>query len=154
MLKINKKLEYALMSLKFISEHKSSGELTSVSEITNQLKIPFHTTSKVMQAMNSAGILKSVQGLNGGYLLDAPLNNVFYLELASIVDQKESESVCKTHKGLCDLYDHCNIINPIDRLNHSLNSYLSKLSIEDLFNMAFENKVNKSENPKEPRSNK
>ena len=54
MLKITKKVEYALISLKFIWEEKSRGELTTAREICSKFNLPFDTTSKVMQAMNNA----------------------------------------------------------------------------------------------------
>ena len=138
MLKITKKVEYALISLKVIWEEKSRGELTTAREVCSKFNLPFDTTSKVMQAMNNAGILKSEKGIKGGYSLEKKLNKISYLELASIVDPKANdEEFCQSTKGLCDLYSNCNIIQPIDKLNATLNSYLKNLTIDQLFNMAF-----------------
>ena len=62
MIKINKKVEYALMVLKLMSDRDET-ELTSAREVCEMFKTPFDTTSKVMQIMNNAGILSSVQGV-------------------------------------------------------------------------------------------
>ena len=67
MLKINKKVEYALMALKFMAEEKAIGKITSAREICDKFNTPFDTTAKVMQAMNHHKILNSVKGTKGGY---------------------------------------------------------------------------------------
>ena len=147
MLKITKKVEYALISLKFIWEEKSRDELTTAREICSKFKLPFDTTSKVMQSMNNAGILNSEKGIKGGYVLAKQLNNISYLELVQTVDPKSNDDeFCHSHKGLCDLYSNCNIIKPIDKLNATLNGYLKNLTIDQLFMLAFSEE---SENKKE-----
>ena len=138
MLKITKKVEYALISLKFIWEKKSREELTTAREVCSKFNTPFDTTSKVMQAMNNAKILHSEKGMKGGYALSKNLSDISYLELVGIVDPKNNEQdFCQNHKGLCELYSSCNIIAPIDKLNTTLNNYLKNLTIEELFNLAF-----------------
>ena len=147
MLKITKKVEYALIALKFIWEEKSHGELTTAREICSKFSLPFDTTSKVMQAMNNAGIVHSEKGIKGGYALNKKLSEVSYLELVQIVDPKSNDDeFCQSNKGLCDLYSNCNIIKPIDKLNATLNGYLKNLTIDKLFNMAF---ASDGENKKE-----
>ena len=141
MLKITKKVEYALISLKFIWEEKSRGELTTAREICSKFNTPFDTTSKVMQAMNNAKILHSEKGIKGGYALSRDLSDISYLELVSIVDPKnDDEDFCQSHKGLCELYSTCNIVAPIDKLNTTLNNYLKNLTIAELFNLTFKKK--------------
>ena len=66
MFKINKKVEYAMMSLRHIYTNKSD-ELTSVKEICEKFRTPFDVTSRAMQKMVSGGILKSEKGAHGGY---------------------------------------------------------------------------------------
>ena len=138
MLKITKKVEYALISLKFIWEEKSQDELTTAREICAKFNLPFDTTSKVMQAMNNAGILSSEKGIKGGYALKKRLGEISYLELVNIIDPKTNDQeFCQSNRGLCDLYSNCNIVKPIDKLNTTLNGYLKKLTIDQLFTMAF-----------------
>ena len=147
MLKITKKVEYALISLKFIWEEKARGELTTAREICSKFNLPFDTTSKVMQAMNNAGVLNSEKGIKGGYAMAKNLSDISYLELVKLVDPKSNdEDFCQSNKGRCDLYSNCNIVKPIDKLNATLNDYLKNLTIDQLFTMAFNNEgKNKNE---------
>ncbi|MBL6989843.1 MAG: Rrf2 family transcriptional regulator [Bacteriovoracaceae bacterium] len=133
MLRINKKVEYALMALKFMST-KDDGELTSAREIYERFNIPYDTTAKVMQTMNLANILNSVQGIKGGYTLKSDLSNVSFMELVRLVEgDSEKGSVCKAQKKCgCGLQESCNIMGPINKLNKKVNYYLESLTIKEL----------------------
>lgn len=132
MLKINRKVEYALMALKFMAA-KNDGSLTSAREVCETFNVPFDTTAKVLQIMNSGGMLHSVKGIRGGYQLQKDLNDITYMQLARLVEGKEDVQFCQNSKGeVCELYSNCNIANPLEQLNKKLNSYLEDLSLKEL----------------------
>tara|TARA_B100001971_G_scaffold111191_1_gene102083 strand:+ start:23972 stop:24448 length:477 start_codon:yes stop_codon:yes gene_type:complete len=135
MLKINKKVEYALMVLKYIVDKKaektnSNETLTTAREVCEKFNIPFDTTAKVMQVMNTAGILDSTKGVKGGYFLKADLNNISYLELSELIEGKKFAMDCVKMK--CSLIDTCNITTPVNRLNQYLTLFFQDLSLKDL----------------------
>lgn len=131
MLKINKKVEYALIALKFMAQ-KPVDQLTSAREICDEIGTPFDTTAKVMQAMNNNGILHSVKGIKGGYRMARPLKDITYITLVELIEGKRPESLCQSHRGPCELSGTCNIITPIDQLNRKLTLFLETLNLEDL----------------------
>lgn len=131
LLKINKKVEYALMALKFMAE-RDNDKLTTAREICDRFHTPFDTVAKVMQSLNNKNILSSVKGIKGGYQLNIPLEKLTYKQIETIIEGNESDSVCKGRKGLCDLYEHCNITLPVERLNAQINQFLSNLTLEEL----------------------
>jgi Rrf2 family protein len=134
MLKINKKVEYALMALKYIAD-SSEQRLISAREICDEFHTPFDTTAKVMQVMNNHGILKSVKGIKGGYTLLRPLREISYMELVQMIEGKdELGKACFSVKGKCELFEKCNIVTPVEQLNQKLNVYLMTLSLEELLN--------------------
>lgn len=138
MLKINKKVEYALMALKFIADKSSAhqGEgpaaLTSAREICDEFNMPFDTTAKVMQLMNNQEILKSVKGIKGGYFLNKDLSKITYMSLVRLIEGKEVGRVCVTDKGSCEFLGKCNITTPVEFLNRKLNAFLETLTLADL----------------------
>ena len=132
MLKINKKVEYALMSLKFMTSKKDD-ELTSAREICDELHIPFDTTSKVLQMMNNQSILSSVKGIKGGYAISKDLKEISYSDLTKLIEGKQNEeNFCQSKRGRCSLYENCNIINPVEELNKKLNQFLEAVTLHDL----------------------
>lgn len=132
MIKINKKVEYSLIALKYLASQKE-GHLTSAREICDQFKTPFDTTAKVLQIMNNNGLLNSTKGIKGGYSLAKPLSQVTFFEMTAMIEGKSSSpSFCESSKGVCDLYDQCNIITPMELLNRKIHTFLSSLTLEEL----------------------
>ncbi len=129
MIKINRKVEYALMVLKLMKE-KAPGDLTTAREVCDKFETPFDTTAKVMQQMNNAGILHSQKGVKGGYSLARELNEVTYMDLVQLIEGKSFMMDC--HDGPCELYHTCNITQPIKRLNDYLINIFSSLTLNEL----------------------
>lgn len=128
MIKINRKIEYALMVLHFMKDR--AGGLTTAREICDEFNTPFDTTAKVMQLMNSAGILHSHKGVKGGYTLARDLSEVTYLELAELIEGRPFMMDC--HEGPCELIHTCNISQPIKRLNDYLITIFKSLTVHEL----------------------
>ena len=132
MLKINKKLEYALMVLKYMGTEKMPGELTTVREICHRFSCPFNTMAKIMQMMNEGGILESLQGVKGGYRQIKALCEISFYDLFMLIEKKENTSICHKEEGPCDLFSTCNIITPLNRLNFQLGRYFAELNLRDV----------------------
>ena len=134
MIKINKKVEYALMVLKLM-KGKNADELTTAREVCDSFHTPFDTTSKVMQIMNSAGLLSSIQGVKGGYTLAHDLSHVTYVDLVELIEGKSFMMDCHHQgqgQGPCELMPSCNIALPIRRLNDYIINIFSTLSLNEL----------------------
>lgn len=135
MIKINRKVEYALMVLKLM-KNKRPLDLTTAREVCDKFNTPFDTTAKVMQLMNGAGILHSHKGVKGGYTLARDLSNVSYLELAELIEGKPFMMDCHDRGDgsgdPCELLENCNISQPIKRLNDYLMNIFNSLSVAEL----------------------
>jgi Rrf2 family protein len=128
MFKINRKTEYALMVLGHLNQNNSGK--TTAREVCDRFSIPFDTTSKVMQVMNNKGLLKSAQGVKGGYQLNCDLGNVSYLNLTEMIEGTPMRMDCIT--GSCDLAGNCNITGPVKKLNDYLSDFFGSLTIKKL----------------------
>jgi len=129
MIKINRKTEYALMVLKLMKD-KDVNELTTAREVCDTFDTPFDTTAKVMQLMNTAGILHSQKGVKGGYTIAVDLSQVSYMQLVELIEGKSFMMDC--HEGPCELLHSCNITQPIRRLNDYLINIFNALSLNEL----------------------
>lgn len=132
--RINRKLEYALIALKHMSA-KSPGELSSAKEISEQHQCPFDATAKVMQVMASKGLLKSEQGVHGGYQIIRDLNKVSVHDLMEmIVGPVELARCLNSVEGEppCDMVGACIIQSPMATLNSRLEQFYRSLSLADL----------------------
>jgi Rrf2 family nitric oxide-sensitive transcriptional repressor len=130
--RLNRKVEYALMALKVMSQ-KRQGELTSVKEVIERTSCPFDATARVLQQMAQRGILRSEQGAHGGYLLVRDLNKISLYDLMDTVLGPVAVAKCLHTENDCDLKSTCNIISPIQILNRRMNDFYHGVSLGELF---------------------
>jgi Rrf2 family protein len=130
-LRINKKVEYAMMVLKFLAL-KPHDELVTARDICKEFNTPFDSTAKVMQKLNTANILNSAKGIKGGYSLKKKLSNVTYMDLVKVIEGDQVGRVCESNNGKCENYEFCNIISPVENLNHQVFSFLNTLKLDEL----------------------
>lgn len=131
MLKINKKVEYALMALKFLQNHPSA--LYSAREISTRLTIPFDPTAKVLQILTNEGIVHAEQGVAGGYMLNVPLSSISLLNLMnSLENLSDDENICETKNKTCELIESCTIKGPISSLKKHIINFTNQLTLEDI----------------------
>jgi len=126
--RLNRKIEYALMALKYMSS-KLAGQLVTVKEICSATHIPFDATSRVMQQMAQKGILKSEQGAHGGYLLVTDLSRVSFHDIIAMVDGPLQVVRCASGKKDCEFLANCNVVSPLKNFNTKLAEFYKDLSV-------------------------
>jgi Rrf2 family protein len=135
--KINRKLEYALIALKHMSQ-KIPGELTSAKEVSDSFHTPFDATARVMQQMaqQKGGLLRSEHGATGGYQITRDLAKVSIHDLLEVIEGPTALVKClhKPHSKeiSCDLQETCNIVSPLTQLNHRLMEFYKSVSLKEL----------------------
>lgn len=132
MLKVNRKVEYALIALKHMSR-KAPGQLTSAKEISEEYQIPFDPTSRGLQLMNQQGILRAEQGARGGYQILRDLSKVSLAELNEMIDGPIKIASCLSNEEhSCDLAGSCTMIGPLLYLNERLDQLFHEIKVSDL----------------------
>ena len=87
--------------------------------------------------MNNKKILGSSQGVKGGYKLERSLEDITYLELLEIIEQKCFDKNCSEIN--CSLIESCNITGPIQKLNQQLISFFKSITLNSLLTSEDEN---------------
>lgn len=137
--KINRKVEYALVALKHMSQ-KRPGELSTVKEICQLYSCPFDATSRVMQSLAQKQILKSEQGAYGGYQIQRDLKKVSLYDLIEVTVGPIEIAKCmgtdalrpNEDSGKCDMAGQCNILQPVRLLNDRLIQFYRSINVWDL----------------------
>lgn len=129
--KLNRKLEYALMALKHMSQ-KIPGELTSAKEVSENFSTPFDATARVMQAMAQKGLLRAEHGAFGGYQITKDLGKVTMLNLLEIVEGPTAMVKCFAKESPCEIQGTCNIHSPVQILQHKLNEFYGNITLKEL----------------------
>ena len=132
--KMNKKMEYALMSLRIISE-KPEGQVTSAKEVADLIHIPFDVTARVLQALSSRGLLKAEYGVGGGYILARPLSEVSVHDLSEMLEGHTIITKCLGQDEPCEISKTCNITTPISNLNTKVQNFYKSLTLDEVLNV-------------------
>ena len=132
MFKINRKLEYALISLRHMSA-KAPGQLTSAKEICDIYHAPFDPTSRVLQIMAQQGIVRAEQGAHGGYQILKDLSKVTLQDLTDIIEGPVEIVNCfHGNYSHCDMTSSCNVISPMLNLNEKIAVLFRAINVREL----------------------
>ena len=132
MVKISRKVEYALMALKHLDQQPAD-HLTSTKELCDQQEVSFEVVAKVMQSLNGAGILRSEQGAHGGYRIARPLAEVSLHEVNEAVVGPLQFAYCLHSDSVrCMLTGSCNVISPVVNLSRRIQALFHDVSVAEL----------------------
>ncbi|MEO8666695.1 MAG: Rrf2 family transcriptional regulator [Ignavibacteria bacterium] len=131
MIRISKKVEYALMALKFISN--SDHKLVTAREISDNNNIPYDLLSKILQKLKNENILSSNQGMNGGYFLSKRTDEIPLYNLMSAIDGDTVIVECLSEHPMkdCCLEDTCSIKSPVTKLQKEVEELFKRKTISD-----------------------
>jgi Rrf2 family transcriptional regulator, cysteine metabolism repressor len=131
MMRLSKKVEYALLSLQHLSAVPAE-EVATAREIADVHRIPPEILGKVLQALMRAEMVESVQGAKGGYRLPRPLTQMTLGQVIEAVDGPVHVVPCTGDHYNCDQEAACTIKRPIILLQAQLQSFVFSLTLDTL----------------------
>lgn len=131
-MRLSKKSRYGLRALVDLSVRSKNGQV-SLNSIAERNGISLQYLEQVFAALKRAGLVKSIKGPQGGYLLERPANQISVLDIVKALegsyeleDEEQSEAIeCRE----IPLTIQELIIDPVNRKIHEL---LTGISLEDL----------------------
>lgn len=131
MLKLTKKADYGLISLKHLALRQDRGA-ASAKEMAEAYRIPLPILAKVLQRLVKEGFLVSEQGTNGGYRLARDPRTITALEVIRSIDGPIILTSCFTEHGDCDLSQKCTVREPLRKVHEGILRLLDSITISDL----------------------
>jgi Rrf2 family protein len=130
MLKITRKVEYALIALRHM-QLKQSDELTSTKEIATRYGVPQQLLAKTLQHMARDGIIEAVQGPTGGYRVATNLDQISMKDFFEKLEGPLGMMDCYFDSD-CIQIGACNIRIPIQRINDNMRNLFSQMSVQEV----------------------
>ncbi len=118
MLKINKKLQYGLEALLFLSA--CGTKAVSTRQMAEKCQVPEAMLSKILQSLKARGLVEAVHGNRGGYRLSRPLSEIALRDVVNAVDEPRGKKAGTNATG------------PLKRLGEKLGIFLETTSLESL----------------------
>ena len=128
MLKITKKVEYALIAMRHIN---NSDKLCSSREISTFYNIPHEIMAKTLQKLSKMKYVKAIKGSQGGYYLNNSIHKINLVDFIETIEGPIGIVKCSTD-DTCDLIEYCNIKSPINKINTNIRNLLKKVNLQEI----------------------
>ena len=130
MLKISRKVEYALIALRHL-QGLDEKELASAKELANAYGVPKELLAKVLQRLAKKNIVDAVKGPHGGYRLAIDPKSMKLTELFEVIEGPMGIMDCYFDSG-CEQMDGCTIRTPINRINDSIRTMFNNMTLAEV----------------------
>ena len=131
MLKLKRKLEYALIALRHMQ--MKGDVLSSTKEIAEMYTIPRELLAKTLQQMARLEYIDAVQGSQGGYRIYKTLTNISLTQFVEELEGPLGMVNCSISND-CIQLNNCNIRMPINKINDNIRSIFNDIPITDITN--------------------
>lgn len=138
MMTMTRKTDYGMVALaRLVEQQASDGKPLSARQIALQYGLPLPIVTKSMKALQRAGLVKSMRGPRGGYVLG---ENAAWISVADVVEALEGPvkvvPCCEDSQGnacpACQVVTICPITKRMRQLNQRIYSFLRQVSLKDL----------------------
>jgi Rrf2 family protein len=132
MLRLSKKSDYALISMKHLATRPDGGGSSSAREISESYDIPLELLAKVLQRLVRARLLVSVQGTRGGYRLGRNAAMISVADVIQAVDGPVTVTACSEDDHNCDQFTKCSIRDPLWKIKNRILDALTTVSVAEM----------------------
>ena len=129
MLRLSKKTEYALIALREIALN-SGKQVTTAREISEFHQIPRDLLAKILQILARNGLIQSLQGAHGGYVLNKPIDEITLFRLLEILEGPVGLVDCLIpEKETCVRKEICPVRHELNQVNHQVLEVLQGVTL-------------------------
>lgn len=131
MIKISKQIDYAFQLIAELAKLKNNVSL-SLKKFSLNSSISFLFLQKIAKLLREAGIIRSIKGKNGGYMLIKPAEKISVKEVIEAVEGSYSAVNCVSRVKRCEKNKQCNMKSGFQIINKQIIEYFEKLKITDI----------------------
>ena len=137
MLRLSRKLDYAILAVAHLSAPDLEGQVSARS-LSERCRIPGAVLANILKELGRAGIVRSVRGVHGGYELAVPPESLSIGELVRRLEGPTRLVECVSLPGdggvstACDLEQKCAVKSPLRKLHHRIQDVLDEMTFDQL----------------------
>jgi len=129
-MQVSKTLDYAVRSLTYLSK-EPVGRL-NIKEISQNQHIPLNYLAKIMRKLVNKGIVQSMVGPEGGYVLRKSPREITLREVYEAIEGDFRMIDCMEKDSICILHENCAQLPVWDKLQISMIKILESTTLEDM----------------------
>tara|TARA_Y100001970_G_C13651922_1_gene563996 strand:- start:43 stop:450 length:408 start_codon:yes stop_codon:yes gene_type:complete len=132
-MRLNTKSRYAVMALADMASFLNNKPI-SLRDISLRQSISLQYLEQIFLKLKKKNIVKSIRGVNGGYILTKNANNIKLSEIFSALDENVKTTGCDSNskRGCNGRSTKCITHNLWDELDVHINTFFENKKLEDL----------------------
>jgi len=127
---VTRDTDYAVRALCYIA--RCTDKIVSASDLVEKLKIPKPFLRKLLQILNTKGLLDSYKGKGGGFVLAAAPKKISLLDLIEIFQGKMRLSEHTVRGKKCPHVKKCGLKKRLDAIERYVIDELKSINIAEL----------------------
>jgi FeS assembly SUF system regulator len=130
MLRLTKMADYGTVVLTaMVAEPERT---RSAGEIASMIRVPAPTVSKILKILVRGGLVMSLRGAKGGYLLSRPPEKISLADIIQAMDGPIGMTECSVTPGLCAQENDCTVRANWQRVNRAVIGVLRETTLDQM----------------------
>ncbi|MCF4164527.1 Rrf2 family transcriptional regulator [Zavarzinia compransoris] len=133
-MKLSTRGRYAVMAMVDLAAHAEDGKPVSLADIAERQEISLSYLEQLFGKLRRGGLVKSVRGPGGGYVLGRVAEETRIADIVLAVDEPITATRCQlgTSVGCRGNRSRCATHDLWEELSHQIHLYLSSVSLADV----------------------
>ena len=129
MLKLSKKTDYAIVLLSHLGEVDSP---VSAQEIAGLYDLPQPMVANILKQLCVAGLVQSMRGLHGGYVLAKSPEEITLTDIINVTDHPFNLVECAHDEEVCKVHQYCPTREPLIALHLKIQSFMEETTLASI----------------------
>ncbi len=126
MLKLSKKTDYAIILLTHLGEEEVP---VSAQEVATHYKLPYPMVANILKQLVSSGLIESIRGKHGGYILAMPTDEINLAEIILVTDSPFNLVECAHDEEICKVQQCCPTRRPLLALHRKIENFVEETTL-------------------------
>ena len=115
-----------------LAEHSDEGAV-SLKDVAERRNVSKKYLEQIVPVLSSSGLLKTIRGSHGGYMLAKPPHEYTVGEIFRITEGSLSSLACLDHVPIeCERSGACDVLFVFQGLNDIIDEYLDSITLQDI----------------------
>ncbi|MEO8600714.1 MAG: SUF system Fe-S cluster assembly regulator [bacterium] len=130
MLRMSKMADYGTLILTTMVHEPE--RIQSAAGIAIMIRVPVPTVSKILKILTREGLVVSLRGAKGGYMLSRPPNQITLSHIINAMDGPIGMTECSITPGLCTQESSCSVRLNWQRVNRVVLNALDQITLNQM----------------------
>lgn len=130
-MRVSTKGRYGLRAMVDLAEHED-GKAIPIRKISERQNISEQYLEQLFATLRKAGLVKSVRGAHGGYMLNHDPEDISIADILITLEGPIAPVDCVVEEDFCNYIDNCVIHGLWEVLADAINSVIENMTLADL----------------------